>query len=263
MELSKLIPQLFFDVIARMMPGSAVLVGWAIAGEWKLSEILLVPFGSGSGLDTSAIFFVFVFLGASYVVGHLLGPLSQPLESSINWLFRKKLSLVTDLIAHRSELYPLPICEFFSSFAHVHLGGSQEEAVAEEPEEPMAPEENAVTPVATEVQYHTSLIYIWLDWLRLKEPDMGARLVKIRAEVKMQSQLAVASLSVVLFHFLSILLSESVPLNVTLIVASFAASLLAMTNYHRLFRIFQLSIINHCYAIGTEQSQFKEKEPPT
>ncbi len=260
MELSKLIPQIFFDVIARMMPGSAVLVGWAIAGDWELSKILLIPFGSESGLGASSIFFVFVFLGASYVAGHLLGPLSQPLEASINWCCRKKLSLMTDLIAHRSDIYPLPICQFFSSSARIHVGGSRKETAGEDPSVPV---ETADPTVASEIRHHTSLIYIWLDWLRLKKPDVGARLVKIRAEVKMQSQLAVAALTVVPFHALSALVCESVAWNGALVAATLVVSFLAIANYYRLFRIFQLSIINHYYAIGMEQDPFEKKESLT
>ena len=88
----------------------------------------------------------------------------------------------------------------------------------------------------------SSFLYVWLDWLRWKEPDVGARIVKIRAEVKLQSQLAAAGGVIGLFQISAGGWSWASMGWVSLV-------LLGLVNYCRLYRIFELSILNHCAAL--------------
>lgn len=100
------------------------------------------------------------------------------------------------------------------------------------------------------IKHHDSILFVWLASIRLLDADTGARLVKVRAESKMQSQLAAAALITKAFHFVSVYVLNSGRLSWALLLVAFSILLLAIVNYVRQNYIFQLSVINHYYAIS-------------
>src|SRR5262245_58146625 len=77
MDALRVIPQLFFDLIARVIPGivALALFGTALQVNWSW---FLVSLKEGPRvLNESAILWVFTVLVLSYVLGHFLAPLSK------------------------------------------------------------------------------------------------------------------------------------------------------------------------------------------
>jgi hypothetical protein len=78
MDFLKFIPQLFFDLIARVVPGVAALV-IAVWVSPTLHWADLLGLAAGGELDASNAFAFafFVPLGVGFVLGHLLSPLGK------------------------------------------------------------------------------------------------------------------------------------------------------------------------------------------
>jgi hypothetical protein len=81
MDLFKLIPQLFFDLIARVVPGvvGLVVIAW-IAPKWDWASMLEAAAAGQLSEENVFAFAFFVPLGAGFVVGHLLAPLGKLLR---------------------------------------------------------------------------------------------------------------------------------------------------------------------------------------
>jgi len=162
MDALRVIPQVFFDLIARMVPGAVALFlsALAVPGSWP---VLSNGIKSGPQVvqESGALWFVTLFL-ASYSVGQILAPLARALQSSIDRLLPKK-----GVVAH---FYGTPEREALHPQAHFfreELGETYDEQ-------------------------HERSIWIWYDWLRVYVPGAGELVARIRAEYTMYSSLSVA-----------------------------------------------------------------------
>ncbi len=109
MEPLKIVPQAFYDLIARVVPGAFAIFsyfnlfdpGWTL---WRqLIDGVLGRAGDGRGYPTVFVALAFLFL--SYVVGHLISPLvkrAQDLGHRLHGLFAR-LRLVDPLAVPTSR----------------------------------------------------------------------------------------------------------------------------------------------------------------
>lgn len=80
MDTLNLIPQLFFDLIARVVPGSVALIMVAVVADSRLAK-LVTDFKNATGIIQGAeIFLGLGFLLVAYLIGHILSPLSAWIE---------------------------------------------------------------------------------------------------------------------------------------------------------------------------------------
>ncbi len=82
MDALKLIPQLFFDLIARVVPGVVAFMLLALLWpgcDWEL----VLESAAGGQLDEENVFAFafFVPLGAGFVIGHLIAPIGKWLRA--------------------------------------------------------------------------------------------------------------------------------------------------------------------------------------
>lgn len=83
MEALKLIPQLFYDLISRVLPGCVALILLAASTDTKLGK-LAADFSEGaSAIQESALLLGFGFTIAGYVVGQVLSPVSDFVENNV------------------------------------------------------------------------------------------------------------------------------------------------------------------------------------
>jgi hypothetical protein len=76
MEILKIIPQAFFDLIARVIPGAVAIVAylWLFDKTWEASVTYIMGQAIGkAGAGVS----IFVFLGSAFVMGELLSPAAK------------------------------------------------------------------------------------------------------------------------------------------------------------------------------------------
>lgn len=79
METLKLIPQVFFDLIARVIPGSVGLVSYLILCKNNWQSIITSVFGQSFAQESTTLSFL-IFLGAGFVVGELLSPAAKMVQ---------------------------------------------------------------------------------------------------------------------------------------------------------------------------------------
>ncbi len=158
MEVFKLIPQIFFDIIARVVPGvvAMLLLHLEFPGFWRS----LLEGISANQLDSNnaAVFSFLTLLGLSYLGGQIVAPLGILLENTgqsketLAYLFAEDVDLKRPIIsALREELgNPSAYCKS-----------------------------------------HEKVIWYWYDWLRVHAADAGALTAKLRAEYSMYYSLSV------------------------------------------------------------------------
>jgi hypothetical protein len=81
MELGKLIPQVFFDLLARSVPGTVVLGSWIVLlGRDRWSDLLNALLGGY--LDSSNVVAIatLTFFFLSFLVGHILAPFAKGVQ---------------------------------------------------------------------------------------------------------------------------------------------------------------------------------------
>lgn len=229
MKVAELIPQFFYDLIARLLPGGILLVGLNFAVQADVFAVLLTPFAHIRPLSESFLFLFALTISAAYLVGHLLGPLSRILQHKIVPSIRPlsgSFHVLRSAIMDDNGAYAFDL----QSFLAKELGYASLAAARQ----------------AKEVRY-TPAVYIWADWLRLLEPGVGARLVKLRAEYRMHAQLAVALILVLLTHWGAVITGATQP-SWLLSGIGAAVVVLSIRNVASSFRNFQWSVLNHLYA---------------
>ncbi|MGR8931709.1 MAG: hypothetical protein ACU836_13800 [Gammaproteobacteria bacterium] len=90
MEGFKAIPQIFFDIIGRVVPGLVFIVLWLYFSEFELwaqfvknitgLELCEIFKGIKDGPGGLLLFILFVFCFSGYMVGHLLSPLTKIIQ---------------------------------------------------------------------------------------------------------------------------------------------------------------------------------------
>lgn len=152
METLKLIPQVFFDLLARLVPGCAGLVLFFILYEKNLQGIVNELFGEKLAESVSSSFFL--FLGMGYVIGVVISPAAK-------------------MVQRLNELgIPFSLTKMKKALADYRAGKHKKNNLTQE-KEPFS---------------EKKLRY---DRLRLEEPEVGALCAKIRAEFTMHNSLAV------------------------------------------------------------------------
>jgi hypothetical protein len=98
MEFGKLIPQVFFDILARFVPGAILLGSWIVLlGQYDWSRLLKALLGgylyNGNALLASALTFSFL----SFALGYVLAPFAKGVQrlNEARWYVLKKLKWVT------------------------------------------------------------------------------------------------------------------------------------------------------------------------
>jgi hypothetical protein len=107
--------------------------------------------------------------------------------------------------------------------------------------------ENTVDKLCTEA------LWLWYDWLRIKNPGVGARLTKLRAEYEMHRAIA----SILILTFIAHLIgwaiytlgwwSWEITLNPPFLITTFIAFILSLVGVAKTYWRFQVSTINHYY----------------
>src|SRR5436305_4637952 len=224
MEAPRLVPQLFYDLIGRVIPGAVTIIGITLSLQVDLSALLSSPFSHIPPLRESPLFLSTIFLAASYLVGHLVTPLSDLLRPFLTWLVPSRFEVLRKLVHGDDGGYTSKIVHFFQEQAEFTPNG-----------------------IAPDQSRYTYLLYIWADWLHIEQPESGARLAKIRAECRLHSELATAGILMLISHIGAILLGYT-HLNLSLVIAASVIGVLGVWNYARHFRIFQWGVINNYYA---------------
>lgn len=231
MDTLKIIPQLFYDLIARVIPGGVAIFAFATAVNKKVGTLLTDAFAGAPTLQQSALLLTIVMLVFAYLLGHLLSTLSDLFKQvTVKALRHSHFRVLKDAIK-TSDNYPEDVRRFLFEEMN-RLSGNEGEALND--------------------RHYTRAIYIWYDWLRITNPEVGSRLTKLRAESAMYERLAGAMIISVLLHLIAVV-SFDIRWNWLVVISGIILAFLGMWGHAQGDRIFQASTINHYYLERTKR----------
>ncbi len=228
MDAIKLIPQLFYDVISRVIPGVVALVLVAAAMGSDLGALVVGPFRGAPALQQSALFLGIGLIGASYIAGAMISPVSDFYERYVvGGLLPRSFWLLPGALAPGSH-YPAPMQRFLLR----ELGLTEESR-------------------ALAAARFRGALFVWYDWLRVWQPQTGSRVEKIRAEYRMFGGVAVGALAATLIH-----VARAAAFGATLqpLFAGLGLLLFLFASWGmaRMFRTFERSVVNQYYVSKEE-----------
>jgi len=172
MDFLKFIPQLFYDLISRVVPGGFLLFATAMVTSAPVGRQLTDVFAGAPALQQSAFFLGLTIFVVSYIVGQLLAPLSDLYERRlVSPIVPKSLRVAVDALEDEHSTHFIPPMRDSLS-ADLDLG--------------------RIPRNLREATFQKA-VFIWYDWLRIWDPEAGARAAKVRAEYRMHAGLATAS----------------------------------------------------------------------
>ena len=161
MDALKLIPQLFFDLISRVLPGSVAIILLAISTDSKLGKLTTDFWDGATAIQESALLLSFGFVIAAYLVGQIISPLSALVENNV-------------------------VKRLFPAYYHVLQVGltgkgtyssNMRKALLKELDAETEDDVGQIT-----VSQYQKAVFVWYDWLRVNAQEAGANAAKIRAE---------------------------------------------------------------------------------
>jgi hypothetical protein len=182
MDALKLIPQIFFDVIARIIPGALLMLLLDHAIEMNFTEIALNAFKVNAELRKSALVWIIVVTTSAYVLGHLIAPFIRLLEKEGRYKPYRILRHPLHVFVKPSTKEPEVLKEIVDPDSRQYFPHMRAYLKTELDE----------TTGDAGVTDYDKTVFVWYDWLRLNYPEIGALTAKIRAEYTMYGGMAVA-----------------------------------------------------------------------
>jgi hypothetical protein len=183
-------------------------------------------------LSDSSTVIVFALIGLSFVVGHFLDLCAKYLEKGYlkaNCLVANKLK---EIIENNCKRYS----ENYSLFI-------KNEAGTQSISEGDINEKNR------------NFIFLKYDWLRIKDPVMGATAAKILAESRMFGAFLTVIFLTIIVHFIYSYLFNKSSLNCLLLLISLIIGIASFLGQKHCLENFQNIIMQSCYAITTDKEK--------
>ncbi len=220
MEVPKQIPQLFYDLIGKIIPGVVALCFFTFGTGTGIGELPRMLFAGSYALQNSVFTLLSVAVLTSYVLGHIISMVSDTFEKKLaRFLVPKSYNILNQSISSESR-YPQKIKDFL--VREVGNGQKEKEKVG-------------------------VMIFIWYDWLKVHSPDAGARSAKVRAEYRMHSGISVVMVATILIQLLFFIAFDD-QLELFLLAVSAILAVLFLLGHARLRKMFEWSVINQYYA---------------
>ena len=235
MEISKMIPEIYYDLLGRIIPGTIAVWTWPRALGIDAMSALVGMYGgktSPTVLSESALVLAITILLAGYLIGHFISPISSFVHSKIlPKLFPAYFRVLYDAVTNKRNPYPPAVRDFLNEEVLRMFDVHAEKATPSE---------------------YRRATYLWYDWIRLTDPTAGTRLAKMRAEYRMLEALYVVFGGTLILHAVPTLLlpyRSRLAVDWELVIVSLAALIIAVWSAVRLFRTYQWAVVNHYYQI--------------
>jgi len=229
MDALKLIPQLFYDLISRVLPGSVAIILLSISADLKLGKLTTEFWEGATAIQQSAWLLGLGFIVAAYLVGQIISPISDFIEKSLVKRLFPSYFQVLQVGLSKKGTYPSNIQKVLLK----ELGGEKDDDASH----------------MTSGQYEKA-VFVWYDWLRVNFQEAGANAAKIRAEYRMHSQNTVVFIMALITHSIWAYAQQG-ELNLAFIIVTAIASLLSLWATARTYRAFQWAVIQQFYAAKT------------
>jgi hypothetical protein len=203
MDVAKLIPQVFFDVMARFLPGALVLGTWILLlGTERWAALLTALAGGQLDGPSRLVEMSFTLTLMSFLIGYLISPFAKLVQrlNDARWppvgsFFERTwegiertwdgIALNPDAGAHKANKREIARIKSSKEQDKTYKEARDKLAVYTEWKKDT---ENFETPKDDSAEKKE----VYYDWLRALHPGAGALSAKVRAEFTMYNGLAVA-----------------------------------------------------------------------
>src|SRR5574342_1023520 len=83
MELSKMIPEIYYDLLGRVIPGGVAIASWSFALGIDWVNAIVSIYSSSKALSESIIVLAFTILLIIYLIGYIISPISNFMHSKV------------------------------------------------------------------------------------------------------------------------------------------------------------------------------------
>lgn len=232
MDTLKLIPQLFYDLIARVMPGLTAIVAFSLATNIEIGTLLSILFEGSKAMQNSIFILSSTIIFCAYLLGHFIGILSDIFERKIvSKLLPSFFQNLKRAITGVDKRYNQEFRKFFIN----QIGFTQDDIETEKINE----------------HIYTTAIFIWFDWLRVNDSESGTRSAKIRAEYRMHAGISLVMILAIIIHIILVGLSKT-NFNIYFILIALLIGAISLWGLARTYRMFQWNVMNQYYVAKTK-----------
>ena len=231
MEITKVIPEVFYDVLGRLVPGIAAIWIWSIAAGTTFAAFVTNVYAGSTTLSQSVVVLVATLLLAAYLIGHIIGPISSFFHSRIlPYLFPSYFAVLADAARYDGKRgYPPAARAFFQNQIHRLFGET--------------------TPTPNQYRQAT---YLWYDSVRMDSESAAVLLGKMRAEYRMLEGLYVVLVIAIPINLTYWLITGHGP-DLSLLCLVAGGFVVVSWSAARTFRTFQRAVINQFYLLNNDQ----------
>ncbi|MGE0078105.1 MAG: hypothetical protein AB7S48_09615 [Bacteroidales bacterium] len=230
-KITQLLSEFYYDILGRIVPGVVGTILFLKILRYNLKDLINSLFGDISTLTDSQFVLICTVIIIAYIVGHLISPISSMLHSRLfSVIFSRHYNVLFNSISGHKNSYPSEMNSFLQNEVTILFEGS-------------LPKEK--TP-------YRRTVYLWFDWIKLHNKQLGDKLVKMRAEYRMLEGLnAVFFISIILYLLVSIKYDFRIDI---LGLLTFLFAFVAYTGA-RSFRTYQFAIINSYHLLKKNESK--------
>lgn len=254
------IPRLFFDLIARIVPGLVGIIALTFALSLTFAPnidpntIVSEIFKRASELQNAGAIVVLSLLLAAYILGQVLDPIGESMEI---WIMQKLFKngpkplrgfgymykVLKHVVSNNSK-HPSKVREFL--LTDMHSKGWNEDAGKK-----------------TDLHYNT-ITFLWGDWLSMHKPKAGDIVSRFQAEHIMFRETAAVCFLAMLLHLCATpLIRGSIDfIQWWFVFAMGALTWLSLWEAARRFHIYQYSVIQQYYVARADPPPPEKNKDP-
>ncbi|MCP4583906.1 MAG: hypothetical protein GY839_20025 [candidate division Zixibacteria bacterium] len=225
MEINKIIPQFYYDLLSRVLPGFTLILLFSASLNANVFRHVNQYLDESSALQDSSFAMILFYLLVSYLIGQLLSPLSSFFEQNIvAKLFPKNFNLLKNIITGKDLSFPPEIIQFIEDETNINKDNLKQED-------------------DTQLRKY---IFIWYDWLKIYKPEIGANIVKMRAQASMHVAITLITLLSIVVYLAAVSL-DYVEIDVLHIAFYLLIIFLCLWGTIRTHKMFRWGVISHYY----------------
>ncbi len=220
MKSLELIPQVFYDLISRIIPGFIGIFLIGISTEIQLHKFPALIFKGSETFQNYGLFLFLFWIVAAYLLGQVIALFS---------------SLYEQIVV--KNMFPKYFNILYQSLFVKDIFAKREKDILM----------NEVKDEKKDERIIQLKIWAWYDWLRVNHSEAGARCAKVRAEYRMHAGISVVMTFTVLLHLISHVIYHT-KFNWTFVITAIIVSILFSWANARNHRMFELNVINQYIA---------------
>lgn len=230
MNILDLIPQLYYDVISRIIPGFATILLLFVILDLQLGSLFSEIFDTLNPILNSLFFIILFLIVAGYSIGHILETFGSFIEwKIIHKIFKGKYKVPVKIIIDEN-FFPSSIRDFLLKEINENIKNAEEKNIH------------------LSMYDCRKIIYLWVDWIQLNHPDVSVGLMKILAEYRMHRHNSVGVIFVLMMYLISVAFWGNT-INLFVLVALVFLALVCFRATAIMHVIFEWAVIHHLFVL--------------